>query len=409
MNKNNELESLQKLKLEITNEILFEIKNIFAHCSSALISPENTYTEEGSDSMASKYKQRVKIGVDTNGNAVYQWAYANNIDDLNLRIAELIMPRVTPSEPVKGQESPLWEDYSSQWFDVFKRPTVRERTLAAEKGRMQKHVIPAFEGKMLHEISTTDVMTVLNSKSQYKQSYLKDIMSLMKQVFKSAVEDGYISRSPMDSSRIKNPSKIAPEERKPLTLEEQNDIINSIPLLSDESDRRFMAFLMFTPMRPSEIYGLLWEDIDFENGLIHIERALTFASGKSFLNKTKTDKSVRNIPIDPRLAKFLEPHLESGVVVCRSYRGKQGEYHTYQSSKRSWERIKKEIDVHGMTPYIGRHTFATNMSKAGVSMKTAMSMMGHTDERMLVRHYVHTDCDDLKLAGQAVSKFIMSE
>lgn len=406
MKEKSELETLQKLKLEITNEVLTEIKNFFVECSSALMQPRDTYTEEGSDCMASKYKQRVKIGEDVNGNAVYQWAYASTIDDLNLRIAELLMSRVTSSEPAKDQTSPLWEEYSATWFEVFKRPAVRERTIAAEKGRMYKHVIPAFKGKMLHEISTTDVMRVLNSKSQYKQSYLKDIMSLMKQVFRAAVEDGHIARSPMDSTRVKNPSKSLPEERRPLTAEEQMDIINSIPSLSDDSDRRFMAFLMFTPMRPSEIYGLRWEDLDFENGMIHIERALTFAEGKSFLNKTKTDKSTRVIPIDPRLSEFLEPHLETGVVVCRNYRGKQGEYHTYQSSKRSWERIKKEIDVHGMTPYIGRHTFATNMSKAGVSMKTAMSMMGHTDERMLVRHYVHTDCDDLKLAGQAVSKFI---
>lgn len=408
MKENNELETLQKLRLEITNDVLSEIRNFFAECSTALMHPPNTYTEEGSDCMASKYRQRVKIGEDVNGNAVYQWAYANTVDDLNLRIAELVMPRVTQPEPDKDKVTPLWEEYSSMWFEVFKRPTIRERTIAAEKGRMQKHVIPAFQGKHIHEISTTDVMRVLNSKSQYKQSYLKDIMSLMKQVFKAAVEDGYITKSPMDSNRVKNPSKTASEERKPLTIDEQKDIISNIPNLSDDSDRRFMAFLMFTPMRPSEIYGLRWEDIDFESNMIHIERALTFAEGRSFLDKTKTDKSTRSIPIDERLSKLLEPHQESGVVVCRNYRGKQGEYHTYQSSKRSWQRIKREIDVHGMTPYIGRHTFATNMSKAGVSMKTAMSMMGHTDERMLVRHYVHTDQDDLRVAAEAMSNFIQT-
>ena len=56
--------------------------------------------------------------------------------------------------------------------------------------------------------------------------------------------------------------------------------------------------------------------------------------------------------------------------------------------------------------YYISHTFATNMSKAGVPMRTAISLMGHTDERMHIRHYIHTDEEDISNAGSTMSNFI---
>lgn len=64
------------------------------------------------------------------------------------------------------------------------------------------------------------------------------------------------------------------------------------------------------------------------------------------------------------------------------------------------------IDVHGMTPYSGRHTFATNMSRSGVPIKAAMAVMGHKDERMLLRRYIHSDDSDVTEAVNAVTEYI---
>ena len=61
---------------------------------------------------------------------------------------------------------------------------------------------------------------------------------------------------------------------------------------------------------------------------------------------------------------------------------------------------------HGMTPYVGRHAFVTNMSKAGIPMRAAISIMGHTDERMHMCYYVHTDEEDISNAGSMMSNFI---
>ena len=87
-------------------------------------------------------------------------------------------------------------------------------------------------------------------------------------------------------------------------------------------------------------------------------------------------------------------------------KGREDEHFTEQAAYNMWARIKKTIDVHGMTPYMGRHTFATNMNKAGVPIRTAMAMMGHKDERMLLRRYTHVDTEDLTMATKSVSDYM---
>lgn len=405
---------LDELKRQIAAEVCAQFKNILPSIQSgSAICYNDTYIEsgdsnlsgrtEGGENMAAKYRQRVKIGSDESGMPIYKWVSGNTQDELNQHIANALNSAV---QQKAREDCPVWQDYAERWFNAFKVPTLKPKTIQAQRGLLSKHVKPAFENKRLDEITTFDAMEVLNLKKDYKQSYVRDIQAMMKQILASAVEDGFIQRNPMDSKRVKNPSKNKATERKALSQSEQADIIRQIPMLSNISDRRFMAMLMFTSLRPSEIFGLRWENVDTKNNLLLVDSAITFAGGKGVLGDTKTEGSVRYFPIEPRLMEFLQPIQDEGFVICRFGRGHDGEHYTEQAMKRAWERIKKQINVHGMTPYVGRHTFATNMSKAGVSMKTAMTLMGHTDERMLMRHYVHTDIDDIKEASRKLAGFI---
>ena len=206
----------------------------------------------------------------------------------------------------------------------------------------------------------------------------------------------------MDSRRVANPSRNKAEPRKALSLEDQADIIAHIPDLKKLNDRRFMAFLMYTCMAPNEILGLRWEDFDFENSTVHIQRGLTFSKGKSALGDLKEEGRNRIIPLSEPLIAYLKPFQKEGFVFARTRKGYEGQHYSEQTQDCAWGRIKKQIDVHGMVPYEGRHTFATNMARAEVPMKMAVDMMGHTDERMLIRHYQHTNADDMKRAGNKV-------
>lgn len=344
--------------------------------------------------MANKFKERVKIGEDT-----YAWACGNTKEELHQAIAALLSgkePSVVPS----GTKDELWEVRAQHWYETFHKPKIRPKTEVKDASLMRHHVIPAFQGKMMREITTLDVQAFLQTKQDYCKSQVRDIMALMKAIFADAVEDGTITKNPMDSQRIYNPSKKQDQPRRALTVDEQADIISHLNDLKEPNARRFMAMLMFTCMRPCEIYGLRWEDVDLKAMTINVNRNCVFVSGKVVIGDTKTEESARPIPISPQLLDYLLPLKNSGPII----EGITSE----TASRKMWKYIKETIDVHGMTPYMGRHTFASNMNRMGVPIKTAMSLMGHTDERMLLRRYTHVESTDLCNANNTITSYLTS-
>ena len=391
----NLLDSLSRNMVQYNrDESLSNLENV--------ISSSFSNNEKGEDDMASKLKERVRVGVDENNKPVYAWATGNTKEELHKSIAMLLNVTRSPETAPAPRQMHLWEDCAQTWFDVFHKPKLRPKTAVKDSSLFRNHIRTAFAGKYIEDITTTEIQNYLQTKAHYCKTQVRDIMWMIKSVFASAVEDGFIDRNPMQSDRISNPSQKEIVERTPLKHDEQLDIIEHISDLDESNARLFMAFLMFTCMRPCEIYGLRWEDIDFERRVIAIHRDLVFVNGMPDIGETKTPESDREIPIDPRLYNYLKPLRGKGYVI-----GQNGNHVTSESVTRSmWRRIKKVMDVHGMTPYVGRHTYATNMNRAGISLKTAMAMMGHKDERMLLRTYTHVDNKDLTNAGDTMTQYV---
>lgn len=371
--------------------------------------------KKGEDSMASKYREKVKVGVDEFGQPIYNWVSASSKEDLHLEIFKAIS-KYNDAPVSQATDQQTWEELSDEWFYSFHVSKVRKKTLSKDKCLFTKHVRPAFEGQNVKKITPTKIQNYLEKKSMYCKSQVRDIMSMLKQIFSLAADKDILIKNPMDSKLVFNPSKKPDKPRSALSTQDQLDIISQLDKLYNVYDRygdnmnavRFMAFLLFTGLRPCEIYGLKWEDLNLQQCTLQVKRDLVFDCGDGILGDTKTEESKREIPFDPRMLSYLKPFQPEGFIIHMTEKGREKEHFTEQAASNMWARIKKHIDIHGMTPYMGRHTFATNMNKAGVPIKTAMAMMGHKDERMLLRRYTHVDNEDLTKASEAISNYLSS-
>jgi integrase len=169
-------------------------------------------------------------------------------------------------------------------------------------------------------------------------------------------------------------------------------------------------------LRPGEAAGLTLERVDFMRREIHVDRQLTTIvrdvedtpAGETrttaVLAPTKTASSVRRIPIADSLVTELNRHLAD----CPQYEIEPGATLLFTNSKGAplrrntmgdtWDRLRTKLDLppaargwHSL-----RHTYASWLIEAGLSVKTVQARLGHASATETLEVYSHLwpDSDD---------------
>jgi len=228
------------------------------------------------------------------------------------------------------------------------------------------------------------------------------MMDFMGQVFKDAIEDGFMEHDPTASRKLVIPST-RKKEREAISMEEFQDILANLWQLQTQ-DRRLMALLMLTGMRRGEALGLQWNDIDWEKGLIHVRRNVTFAGNQPHIGTPKTEKGTRQIPIVGMLHEYLEP-----IGAGENFIIGGDEPITEMTFKRTFQRIAKTIDLHGATPHVFRYSFLTYAQTVVTDIKTLQAIAGHADIQTTMNRYVHQQSDRIVETGKRVTDLFVQK
>ena len=158
-------------------------------------------------------------------------------------------------------------------------------------------------------------------------------------------------------------------------------------------DIRFMLLIMYyTGCRPSEALALCRNDIDLNQGYIHINHAIgSDEESTRTITRTKTPESIRIIPIADDLRPILEELIEysSSEPLLLSKDGKPYEIN-YVSDY--IHRISKKCGI-PFNAYMLRHLFSTDLFKKGINPIVIRDLMGHSSAQMS-SDYATSDDDD---------------
>ena len=150
--------------------------------------------------------------------------------------------------------------------------------------------------------------------------------------------------------------------------------------------------------RRSEIFGLLWDDVNLNKRTIRICRAIVSDKNHKFIEKPmpKNKSSVRTIPICDQLYDALIAVEDKTGRVVKAYPNSL--YHAVNRI------CKKEglpqIGTHGL-----RHSFASLAYHLGLPAKTAMRIGGWSTDDVMLRIYTHISNDDVGEAAAALTQF----
>lgn len=218
-------------------------------------------------------------------------------------------------------------------------------------------------------------------------------------VFAYAVKLGEIAVNPCTNCTL---PKAPATERKVLTLEEARELLRLLDEHAALKYRCFFYIAIYGGFRRGEILGLRWSDVDLENNLIHINRAVHWDKQRGFYyTDPKTAKSRRTVRLPERVMFLLKQQQNEqlsnvfrygdqwhndGDLVFTTDSGEQMSMGTpYSFLTRFCEQYGlPRVSVHSL-----RHLNATLLINSGANPKTVQALLGHSLASTTMNLYAH--------------------
>ena len=318
-------------------------------------------------------------------NGVAHWATAATEQEYAECVARLLAPQQTPI--VENIRKHDFATYAWNWFKVFSKPNVSKTTAITYERQLRYYICPAFKGQAIEDITPTDVQQMFNlmdAQRKKAKSTKEKCKIVLNMVFQHAVEEEIIHKNPLTSKtiRIKGEPSHGTE---PYTVEQMQYIVRHIQDIKKPMDRAYIALHSLHPLRPEEVLGLKWEDIDLAAGVIHVRNTVIHPDRNQpcFEAKTKTEKSRRTIQLVSQIKAYLVGGDPDEFVVG----GKSPM--SYQQVRKMRIRISKDIAFGEIiTPRRFRATVLTDIYDRTKDVKLVQSAAGHTTAAMTMKYYV---------------------
>ena len=290
----------------------------------------------------------------------------------------------------------------------YKRPYVKQSTMAAYVLILEKHVLPYFgDNDSLHEQAVqTFVLQKLESGLSVKT--VKDILIVLKMVMKFGVKNEWMNYYEWD---IKYPTSSSSNELEVLSVNNHRKILDYIQTHFSFTGLGIYISLT-TGLRIGEVCALKWNDINVTDGTITvsrtIERIYIIEGGRKHtevvINTPKTKNSCREIPMNKELLAMIKPLKK--VVNDDFYVLTNDEHPTEPRTYRNYyNRLMAKLGIPKLKYHGLRHSFATRCIEAGCDYKTVSVLLGHSNISTTLDLYVHPNMEQKK---RCISKMFKS-
>ena len=324
-------------------------------------------------------KRKIRRTITLNG--VKIWITADSEQEYAEQLLKLA--GTAPAQTLSSEKH-NFADYALNWFEVFSKPNVSNVTALTYERQLTNHILPILGEKNLEDITSADIQKVFNKMGDStKQETKNKVKIVLNQVFKMAIDEGLIVKNPLQSSSVKIKGKSS-SVTEPYSVDQMRYLAAHLDDVKNPTDRAWLALSISLPLRPEEVLGLRWEDIDTENCMLKVHNTVTHPTRNEpeFKPYTKTASSVRTL-IFPR---EILPYLGRGKPEDFVVGGEKPVSYTQLRGIR--KRINWDTNFgETITPRRFRTTVATDISAMTHDLKLVQQMLGHSTPQMTLKHY----------------------
>ena len=307
----------------------------------------------------------------------------------------LIFLRTLQAAQANGQfviaEPSTVADWLDRWLALYK-PQVAASTYDHDAWRVEHHLKPRIGAVPLGKLSALNVEEMLARMAESGESTSERHKAggILRKALGAAVRLRLLASNV--AKDVKLPRVVRPEKT-------ALDAAQAIALLTATRPIRLAAFFdlaLDTGMRPGELFGLHWPDVNFDEGWVFVHQTMNERGGRPTLKEPKTKASRRRIRIAPRTVAALRRHrdamaaekhdVERGLVFCNLH-GNPLRRNNFIS--KLFKPLLKRAGLPAIRPYNLRHTSATLLLAAGVNIRVISERLGHESVEITLKHYVH--------------------
>ena len=311
-----------------------------------------------------------------------------------------------------------FSSYLVQWMEIA-RSTLKPNTAAGYASMIQNPIAPYFQqrGITLGGLQAVDIQMFYTS--QLKRVSANTVIhyhAIIHRALKYAVKTDLIDVNPAD--KVERPRK----DRFTASFYDGNEVNRLFQAARGTPLELPVMLAAFYGLRRSEVVGLKWDTIDFENKTIAIRHTVTACAEKGrrievAADTTKTASSRRTLPLVPafqtKLAALKEQQEKNRILCGRSY---CTDYLGYVLVDAMGNRLKLSyistafpvlLKRNGLRPirfHDLRHSCASLLLKNGVPMKQIQEWLGHSDFSTTANIYAHLDAGSKLTSAQAMEK-----
>ena len=381
------------------------------------------------------YRLTVSEGFDLNGNPmIHRKTVHGTKKDAEVELAKFVT-EVQNGLVVDGK-SLRFSEFTEIWKRDYGSKELAPTTYKRYCRMLETRLLPYFGHFYINKIRPTDIMkfydllekdTQLVRKSGNNGEKTKKPLSgktilehhrLLRAMLHKAVYWQLIVANPAE--RVQAPKARKPKRRS-YDDEQTKILLENLEKLSIEETKYKVAIILtvFTGVRLGELMGLEWQDIDFKNGIISINRSSQYLSDMGVFTKTpKTESSIREIAIP----EFIISLLEEYKLWYEEQKSIYGELWTnsdrlfvqadgkpmHPSSISKW--FVRYVSTIGL-PVINfhglRHTNASLLVAQNVDIAVVSARLGHAQISTTLDFYVHPLLSHNRKAGYALENLLL--
>ena len=271
-----------------------------------------------------------------------------------------------------------------------------------------------FSGRKIREVKMSDAKLFLIKLQTDGRGYstIKTVRGVLRPAFQMAVDDNIIQKNPFGfqlAGVVVNDSVT----REAITRDQMRKFLKFVHDDAVYCKYYEVVYILFhTGLRISEFCGLTVRDIDLEHRILNIDHQLQRTGMVLHVESTKTNAGTRKIPMTREVCDCFKAILEARKppAVERVVDGYSGflflDKDGLPEVAMHWEHrfnhmVGRYNDIYrvrmpNITPHVCRHTYCSNMARAGMNPKTLQYLMGHSDIGVTMNTYTHLGLDDAK-------------